>query len=175
MKRRAKEVSSFEEFSERHRVTLCAALALLCAAVLALNVQVLGKGALETQVAINDPTYCLFAGNGRQYIVAEGATEILVLDDGEYLFSIEGGRRTGGFYYAQSIAADEEGNLYVHDRCSTKTEKTSTASASRFSALPGGSRNTCLKNCTAIWTPRGKTQPAVLADVFEQRAGDDPC
>lgn len=105
-----------KNFLKRHRVTLCAALALLCAAVLALNVQVLGKGALETQVAINDPTYCLFAGNGRQYIVAEGATEILVLDDGEYLFSIEGGRRTGGFYYAQSIAADEEGNLYVHDR-----------------------------------------------------------
>ncbi len=106
-----------KSFLKRHGLAVGVILALLSALVLGTNVNALKKGMLTDTIVINDPTYCMFAQDGRQYIVAEGATEILVLsDEGEYLFSIQGGKRSNGFYYAQSIVADEDGNLYVHDR-----------------------------------------------------------
>ena len=106
-----------KSFLKKHGLAVGVILALLSALVLGTNVNALKKGMLTDTIVINDPTYCMFAQDGRQYIVAEGATEILVLnDEGEYLFSIQGGKRSNGFYYAQSIVADEDGNLYVHDR-----------------------------------------------------------
>ncbi len=104
-------------FLKKHALAACTVLALLSAAVLGVNWGVIQKGMLEKDVVINDPTYYAGAADGRRYIVAEGATEILALDgDGNYLFSIQGGKRTGGFYYAQSVAEGADGRLYVHDR-----------------------------------------------------------
>lgn len=110
---------------KKHKVLICLLLAVLCAASVGLNFNALRKNPLKGGVAINDPSsYTHDVGNGRQYVVMEGAREIAVLNgEREYLFSIRGGKRTGGFYNAQSAVAGENGRLYVHDQVKNENGK----------------------------------------------------
>lgn len=110
---------------KKHKVLICLLLAVLCAASVGLNFNALRKNPLKGGVAINDPSsYTHGVGNGRQYVVMEGAREIAVLNgEREYLFSIRGGKRTGGFYNAQGAVAGENGRLYVHDQVKNENGK----------------------------------------------------
>lgn len=110
---------------KRYKTVVCLLLAALCAVSVGLNLDALRKNPLDGGVAVNDPSsYTHGRGNGRQYVVMEGAREITALNgEMEYLFSIRGGKRTGGFYNAQDAAAGGNGCLYVHDQVKNENGK----------------------------------------------------
>ena len=104
-------------FWKKYRLVICVLLAAICVAA-ALS----GWGALTMDprtetVYIGDPTAVVYGQDEQKYVIAGGSTSILVLDANDcYVRSISGGKQTQGFYYAQTLATDSEGNLYIHDR-----------------------------------------------------------
>ncbi len=110
---------------KRHNGLLCFLLAALCAAAVGWNFDALRRDPRAGQVAVNDPTsYVHDGGNGREYLVVEGGKEILALNGArEYLFSIEGGKRAGGFYNAQDAVSGADGDLYIHDQVKNENGK----------------------------------------------------
>lgn len=110
---------------KKHKMVLCLVLAALCAALVGLNFDALRKRPLDGGVVINDPSsYAHDRGDGREYAVTEGAREIVALNgEKKYLFSIWGGKRTGGFYSAQDAVSSGNGTLYVHDQVKNENGK----------------------------------------------------
>ena len=104
-------------FWKKYRLALCALLAAICAAAALLGWSALQLDPRVDTVYIGDPTAFLYEESGERYVIANGNTSILVLNGAdEYVRTISGGKEVQGFYYAQTLAADGEGNLYVHDR-----------------------------------------------------------
>ena len=59
--------------------------------------------------------YC--AGGARSYFIENsGRTVTAVNEQGEYLFSIDGGNREGGFFQAREVTCDSDNNLYLLDK-----------------------------------------------------------
>lgn len=110
---------------KKHKAAVCLLLAALCAVSVGVNFNALWRNPLESAVAISDPSgYTHDAGSGRQYVVMEGAREIAALNgEREYLFSIQGGKRTGGYYNAQEAVVGGDGYLYVHDQVKNENGK----------------------------------------------------
>jgi len=108
-----------------HRAVSCFLLAALCAAAVGWNFDALRRDPQAGQVAVNAPTgYAHDGGNGREYLVTEGGKEVWALNGArEYLFSIGGGKRAGGFYSAQDAVSGGDGNLYIHDQVKNKNGK----------------------------------------------------
>lgn len=102
---------------KKHRLLFLGLLALVCLLVLVAGWSALQADPRTDSVYISDPTAVLFGPDGKKYIIAEGSTSILVLnEEDQYLRTLSGGQQSQGFYYAQSLAADEEGNLYISDK-----------------------------------------------------------
>lgn len=110
---------------KKHKAVICLLLAALCVVSVGVNFNALRRNPLESTVAISDPSgYTHDAGSGRQYVVMEGAREIAALNgEREYLFSIQGGKRTGGYYNAQDAVVGGDGYLYVHDQVKNENGK----------------------------------------------------
>lgn len=110
---------------KKHKAAVCLLLAALCAVSVGVNFNALWRNPLESAVAISDPSgYTHDAGSGRQYVVMEGAREIAALNgEREYMFSIQGGKRTGGYYNAQEAVVGGDGYLYVHDQVKNENGK----------------------------------------------------
>lgn len=110
---------------KKHKAAVCLLLAALCAVSVGVNFNALRRNPLESAVAISDPSgYTHDAGSGRQYVVMEGAREIAALNgEREYMFSIQGGKRTGGYYNAQEAVVGGDGYLYVHDQVKNENGK----------------------------------------------------
>ena len=101
----------------KHKVILCLLLAVICGAAVLSGWDALSLDPRLETVYIGDPTAVLYGQSGQKYVIAGGNTSILVLDEGDgYVRTIPGGKQTQGFYYAQTLAADGAGNLYIHDR-----------------------------------------------------------
>ncbi len=93
-------------------------LVLLCCIVLAVNAGFLAKtNIIKNQETFHCPSYMLIGENKNRYIINNSTTQILVLDqDNRYLFQIDGGStRQKAFNFANNIAVDSEGNIYVTD------------------------------------------------------------
>ena len=102
---------------KKHRLLFLGLLALVCLLVLVAGWSAFQADPRTDSVYISDPTAVLFGPDGKKYIIAEGSTSILVLnEEDQYLRTLSGGQQSQGFYYAQSLAADEEGNLYISDK-----------------------------------------------------------
>ena len=102
---------------KKYKVTLCLLLAVACGVVALYGWAALQLDPRTQTVYIGDPTAVLYGQDGQKYVIAGGNTSILVLDENSnYVRTIPGGKQTQGFYYAQTLAADEAGNLYIHDR-----------------------------------------------------------
>ncbi len=110
---------------KKHKAAVCLLLAALCAVSVGVNFNALWRNPLESAVAISDPSgYTHDAGSGRQYVVMEGAREIAALNgEREYMFSIQGGKRTRGYYNAQEAVVGGDGYLYVHDQVKNENGK----------------------------------------------------
>ena len=106
-----------KSFVKKYRAALCLILAVICGLTILNGWSALQMDPRAATVYIGDPTAVLYGQNGQKYVIAGGNTSILVLDeDSGYVRSIPGGKQTQGFYYAQTLAADASGNLYIHDR-----------------------------------------------------------
>lgn len=104
-------------FWKKYRLALCVLLAVICGAAGLYGLEALQMDPRSSTVYIGDPTAFLYGQDGRKYVIAGGSTSILVLNAAdEYVSTIPGGRQTQGFYYAQTLASDDQGNLYIHDR-----------------------------------------------------------
>ncbi|MGO5115157.1 MFS transporter [Candidatus Avoscillospira sp. LCP25S3_F1] len=104
-------------FWRKYRLALCLFLAVLCTAAVLTGLKELRLDPRSRTVTIGDPTAMLYGAGDQTYIIAGGSTSILVLnEEGQYIRTIPGGTQAQGFYYAQTLAADEAGNLYIHDR-----------------------------------------------------------
>lgn len=72
---------------------------------------------LSTNYEITDMSG-YFSGDGSNsfFIENSGLTVTAVNSDNEYIFSIDGGNRNDGFYYARETACDSKNNLYILDK-----------------------------------------------------------
>ena len=101
----------------KHKTAWCLLLAAVCVVIALVGWDALGLDPRLETVYIGDPTAVLYGQEGEKYVIAGGNTSILVLDaDDGYVRTIPGGKQSQGFYYAQTLASDEAGNLYIHDR-----------------------------------------------------------
>lgn len=106
-----------KSFLKRYGAALCLLLAVVCAGAVWFGWTALQMDPRTQTVYIGDPTAVLYGQTGQKYVIAGGNTSILVLDENDrYVRSIPGGKQIQGFYYAQTLAADDAGNLYIHDR-----------------------------------------------------------
>ena len=104
-------------FLKKYRTVLCLLLAAICVVTVLFGWTALQMDPRARTVYIGDPTAVLYGQDGQKYVIAGGNTSILVLDaNSNYVRSIPGGKQNQGFYYAQTLAADDAGNLYIHDR-----------------------------------------------------------
>ena len=104
-------------YLKRHGLLTGVILAVICALAVLSGIDALQMDPRSGEVYIGDPTAVLYGGDGQKYVIANGSTSILVLnEEDEYVRSIAGGKEAQGFYYAQTLTADEAGNLYIHDR-----------------------------------------------------------
>ena len=104
-------------FWRRYGVLACVLLAAACVVSILVGVSALQLDPRSGSVYIGDPTAVLYGQDGQKYVIANGSTSILVLnEEDEYVRAISGGKELQGFYYAQTLTADEAGNLYIHDR-----------------------------------------------------------
>ena len=102
---------------KKYRGALCVLLAVLCGVTALAGWGALTLDPRSETVYIGDPTAFHYGRDGKKYVIANGSTSILVLDqENRYVRTISGGKESQGFYYAQTLASDEAGNLYVHDR-----------------------------------------------------------
>jgi len=93
-------------------------LVFLCCVLLAVNAGFLAKtNIIPDKIELSCPSYMLVTENGNQYIINRSTTQILVLDkDGHHFFQIDGGStKHNSFNFANNIAVDTEGNIYVTD------------------------------------------------------------
>lgn len=106
-----------KNFVKKYRAALCLVLAAACVVAVLSGWSALQLDPRVETVYIGDPTAVLYGQDGQKYVIANGNTSILVLNGSDtYVRSIPGGKKSQGFYYAQTLAADAEGNLYIHDR-----------------------------------------------------------
>ena len=104
-------------FLKKYRAVLCLLLAAICVVTVLFGWTALQMDPRAQTVYIGDPTAVLYGQDGQKYVIAGGNTSILVLDaNSDYVRSIPGGKQSQGFYYAQTLATDDAGNLYIHDR-----------------------------------------------------------
>ncbi|MBE6612701.1 MAG: MFS transporter [Ruminococcaceae bacterium] len=92
-----------------------AILLLVLIAVLYFNFGALGTGIFSPSVELTDPLN-YYEKNGISCIINNSGLEIMVLEDGEYQYSIDGGCIDDGFYFARDVKLDAEGNIYVLDK-----------------------------------------------------------
>ena len=93
-------------------------LVFLCCIVLAVNAGFLARtNMLKNQENFNCPSYMLIGENKNKYIINDSTTQILVVDqENRYLFQIDGGStKQKSFNFANNIAVDSEGNIYITD------------------------------------------------------------
>lgn len=106
-----------KSFSKKYRVIPCLILAAVCVVAILSGWSALQMDPRAQTVYIGDPTAVLYGQDGQKYVIANGNTSILVLSEtDDYVRSIPGGKQNQGFYYAQTLASDGAGNLYIHDR-----------------------------------------------------------
>ena len=104
-------------FLKKHKTAVWLLLVIVCAAAVFSGWGPLQLDPRAQTVYIGDPTAVVYGQGGQKYVIAAGNTSIMVLDaNSDYVHSIPGGKQSQGFYYAQTLAADETGNLYIHDR-----------------------------------------------------------
>lgn len=104
-------------FWKKYRLRLCLLLAVLCGVTILTGLNALRLDPRSKSIVIDDPTALLYGVGEQSYIVTSGKTNIMVLNEkGKYIRTIAGGKEAQSFYYAQTLAVDEDGNLYVHDR-----------------------------------------------------------
>lgn len=104
-------------FLKQHRLALCLLLAGICVVTTLSGLGALRMDPRSKTVHIGDPTALVYGEDGSKYVIANGSTSILVLNSAdEYVRTVPGGKQAQGFYYAQELAADGDGNLYIHDR-----------------------------------------------------------
>lgn len=53
--------------------------------------------------------------HGTKYLITEGNCTIMVIRNGKYRYSINGGKDTKSFFYARDLVVDDEGRLFVLD------------------------------------------------------------
>lgn len=71
----------------------------------------------STEYEITDMSgYFSGSGSNSFFIENSGLTLTAVNSDNEYIFSIDGGSRNDGFYYAREAACDSRNNLYILDK-----------------------------------------------------------
>ena len=71
----------------------------------------------STEYEITDMSgYFSGIGSNSFFIENSGLTLTAVNSDNEYIFSIDGGSRNNGFYYAREAACDSKNNLYILDK-----------------------------------------------------------
>ena len=101
-------------FWKKYRLRLCLLLAVLCGVTILTGLNALRLDPSSKSIVIDDPTALLYGVGEQSYIVTSGKTNIMVLNEkGQYIRTIAGGKEAQSFYYAQTLAVDEDGNLYV--------------------------------------------------------------
>ncbi len=74
-------------------------------------------GPFSRQYEISDMAGYYGTGGARSYFIENsGRTVTAINEEGEYIFSIEGGDREGGFFKAREITCDNDSNLYLLDK-----------------------------------------------------------
>ncbi|MBQ3076234.1 MAG: MFS transporter [Clostridia bacterium] len=97
------------------QLTVASVLLLLGLLFVFFNLDVFGTDVLSAHVELSDPLN-YYQNGERSYVIDSTGLEIMVLENGKYLFALEGGLTEDGFYYARDIKTDEQGNLYILDK-----------------------------------------------------------
>ena len=106
-----------KEFGFRYGLEVSLIGLIVCLIILYATQEALRLNPFEKTTWLDDPSVVVLTDKGSTYVITDGYTNIVQLDE-NYLYrrTLHGGKDVGGFNYAQDMTLDEEGNLYIHDR-----------------------------------------------------------
>ena len=104
------------DFIKTNKIFILIALIVLMSSFVALNLQYIGKNPFNPQINLDNPVK-VCEGKDSFYFISDSSKKISVTDKKFRLkYEIEAGNSDNCFEYADDIAQDSDGNIYVYDR-----------------------------------------------------------